>query len=330
MKLSTLVAKSYRSLRNESVELNDLNLFIGSNASGKSTVLDALRFLNEGVRTRDFQAPASSRGGILHLAWKGAEADRVELVIRLEHQGKRYQWVLRLVRTGYDFHVTERVDELRDGSPPVGLLESDKGEGWWWSGDEGRVELKQDPKACALAVAAADVSFPARDVADFIGRWGFFDPNPFLLRRDWTGLESGRFDHYGRNLGETLYALRASSPETFDRVMAVTQSILGLPSGIYPKESEEGRFYFVQSEPGLQYQVHQMGVSSGTLRPFEYAGHDTRCGAWRSTRTERMRRQAAGDMPNHHQRAPARGRLGQYYRVQIPALPPDRCCVTVK
>ena len=40
---------------------------------------------------------------------------------------------------------------------------------------------------------------------------------------------------------------------------------MGLPSNIELRESE-GRFYFVQNEPGLQYPVHQMGVSSGTLR----------------------------------------------------------------
>ena len=125
--------------------------------------------------------------------------------------------------------------------------------------------LQQEPTACALAAAAADASFEAREVADFVRRWGFFDPNPFLLRRDWGGLESGRFDPYGRNLAETLHTLRHSSRKTFDDVVTATRSVLGLPSGIEPRESND-RFYFVQEEPGLDYPVHQMGVSSGTLR----------------------------------------------------------------
>ena len=266
MKLLSLAAKSYRSLRHETVELSDLNLFIGTNASGKSTILDALRFLSDGVRARDFRPAAFARGGVVHMAWKGEEANRIELVVCLAHEGTKYEWSLHLVRTGYDFYVTEHVDELRNTSPPVGLLDANQGEGWWWSGKDGRVELKQDPASCALAAAAADASFPARDIAEFIGRWGFFDPNPFLLRRDWTGVEAGRLEHYGRNLGETLYALQASSPQKFARIVEATRSILGLPSGIEPRESEEGRFYFAQSEPGLQYPVHQMGVSSGTLR----------------------------------------------------------------
>ena len=66
-------------------------------------------------------------------------------------------------------------------------------------------------------------------------------------------------------MGETLYTLMISSPETLERIRSATQSIVGLPSSIEPRESE-GRFYFVQNEPGLNYPVHQMGISSGTLR----------------------------------------------------------------
>ena len=81
-----------------------------------------------------------------------------------------------------------------------------------------------------------------------------------------TGLDAGRFDHYGRNLGETLYALHQSSPAVLERIVEATRAIVGLPTGIEPRKSEDDRFYFVQTEPGLRYSVHQMGVSGGTLR----------------------------------------------------------------
>ena len=50
-----------------------------------------------------------------------------------------------------------------------------------------------------------------------------------------------------------------------DRIRSATQNIVGLPKEIETRESED-RFYFVQGEEGLQFPVHQMGVSSGTLR----------------------------------------------------------------
>ena len=265
MRLLTLLAERYRSLREQRIDLDGFNLFIGANASGKSTILDALRFLSEAVRARDFRQSVFTRGGLLHLAWKGEAAQQIGLTLRLDDGGRRFEWAVRLVRGGYEFHVEEDVNEQRPGQPPAQLLHAARGEGWWWSGKEGRVELKQAPTACALSAAAADASFPARGAAEFIGRWGFFDPGPFLLRRDWTGLDSDRFDHYGRNLGGTLHALGQSSPETLKRIVETTRAIVGLPSDVEPRESE-GRFYFVQREPGLQYPVHQMGVSSGTLR----------------------------------------------------------------
>ncbi len=126
--------------------------------------------------------------------------------------------------------------------------------------------LKQDPTTCALAAAAADASFPGRELAGFVANWGFFDPSPFLLRRDWLGgSDSPRFDAYGRNLAERLYVLKESSPKALERIVTATRDVVGLPSKIEPKESED-RFYFVQEEPGLKFTVHQMGASSGTLR----------------------------------------------------------------
>ena len=268
MNLLRLTVKRYRSLLDQSIDLNgDINLFIGANASGKSYILDVLRFLHEGVRAGDFRVPVNSRGGIVHLAWKGEPAQQIELALILDDDGKRYEWSVRLVKEdGPDFQVFERVEESHPGKPPSIVLEAEKGAGWWWSGEEGRkVDLKRSQTICALAAASADASFPARGIAECIERWGFFDPSPFLLRRDWASLDSAQFDPYGRNLAETLYRIERSSPDVFERIVEATRSVVGLPSKIETRESED-RFYFVQHEPGLQYPVHQMGISSGTLR----------------------------------------------------------------
>lgn len=266
MTLVEFGAKHYRCLLDERIKLGDLNIFIGANASGKSTVLDVPRFLQEGARTCDFRAPVYTRGGIVHLAWKGEAADRIELFVHVNDSKKKFEWLVRLVRDGYEFHVDEHVDELHPDGPPTRLLEASRGEGRWRSGERGaRVTLRQAGTACALSAAAADASFPARNLAGAVSRWGFFDPNPFFLRRDRAALDAGGFDPYGRNLGETLYTLQKSSPDTLERIVAETKATVGLPTTIETRESERG-FYFVQEEPGLQYPVHQMGVSSGTLR----------------------------------------------------------------
>ena len=267
MKLLRLAAKNYRSLRDVSIDISNLNLFIGANASGKSTILDALRFLHEGVQSRDFRTPVYSRGGFNNLAWKGEPADHIELAVLLEEGDTRFEWSVRLVRGPVDVDVYEHIRGLPLESPPQELLKAEKGDGEWWSGEKrAGVTLKQAPTVCALSAASADASFPARGVAEFVAGWGFFDPSPFLLRRDWLGgSDVGKFDPYGRNLAETLYNLSHSSPAVLDRIVTATREIVGLPERIVPRESED-RFYFIQEESGLRFSVNQMGVSSGTLR----------------------------------------------------------------
>ena len=171
-----------------------------------------------------------SRGKMLNLAWKGEEAYQIELVVTLQDGEGLIVWSVQLTRQGYPFQVAERVERRSAHRPPELLLEADSGVGWWWSdNNKRRVTMKQSSTSCALAAAAADASFPGRDIADYVRRWGFFDPNPFLLRRDWAGLESGRFDHYGRNLGETLHALYKSSPEVMERIRVATRTSSASP-----------------------------------------------------------------------------------------------------
>ena len=268
MRLNKITVQRYKSLRCVEVEMSAVNVFIGANASGKSAMLDALRFLSEAVRERDFRGPVLSRGGMVNLAWKGEPADAIKIHSEFAGGGAAFDWDVRIGKTEYGFTVSESVHKHRSDSPPERLLESADGAGWWKSGEERRqVNLKQSPSACALAAASVDGSFPARDIADFVSGWGFFDPSPFLLSRDWINFASNKLDldPYGRNLGETLFLLELSDPKTFEKIRAATESMLGLPTRIETRVDED-RFYFVQEEPGLKYLVNQMGVSSGTLR----------------------------------------------------------------
>ena len=268
MKLIELKASKYRSLREETVDFGDLNVFIGANASGKSTVLDALRFVHEGILARDFREAVHSRGGIIHLAWKGEGASRVKLTLQFQDGPDKYEWLVELnVAERYAFEVREEIHLIQPSQPPNKLLSSDNGVGRWWSGQEERwVQFELNSTACALASASVDTAFQARGIANFVDGWGFFDPNPLSLKRGgWGGIEPDRLDAYGRNLAERLYRLKEFSPDTFGSIITATKAVLGLPLELEPRESE-GRYYFAQKEPGLAYPVHQIGTSTGTLR----------------------------------------------------------------
>jgi predicted ATPase len=244
---------------------------IGTNASGKSNILDALRFLAQGAQEKDFARAVGSRGNVVQLAWKGAEADFVALMVRLIDEEERYEWSVRVERQGFEYDLTEELRQHRTGSPPAQLLHSHQGTGRWWSGlkqDEVRLSLPQ-PTGCALSAASVDESFPGRRVLEFINRWGFFDPSPAFLRRaTFPDEEDGpRLDSMGRNLAGKLFAIKEAKPEIFERIISATNDILGVPERIELRQQEaDGRIYFVQMEAGLNYPVNQLQASSGTLR----------------------------------------------------------------
>lgn len=271
MKLNRIIVERYRCIRDETIELGGLDVFIGGNATGKSTILDVLRFLQDGVEARDFKAAVSARGGIGLLGWKGKAASDIRLGARIQDGDAAFEWTVLLVREKYGFHVAEQVVQSRETEPPVTLLEANKGVGWWRSGETlERVSLEVEPTGCALAAASVDASFPARQVAEFINHWGILGRNPFLLRQDGAGLSSNSFDPYGRNLAETLHNLTNSSPEVLERIVQATGDVLGVPSSIETREFG-GRFHLVLSDPNLDFPVPQLAASSGTLRMLALA-----------------------------------------------------------
>lgn len=276
MKLTNLEATRYRSLKHVDVSLASMNVLIGANASGKSNVLDALRFLAEGVRAKEFWFAVAARGGLSHLAWKDGIPDPIKLTATfVDDDGCRYSWAVDLIPEMQRFGLHEQMFKFdREGSS-THIMESQGGKVWWWSAQakNNRVSLKLSSASCALAAAGADESFPARRVAEFVERWGFFDPSPPLLRRAAETTAGDRLDTHGGNLAARLYAIRNShnGERILTRIVTATRHILGVPESIDPRVDEyDGEVYFLLKESGLVDSILQSGVSSGTLRMLAF------------------------------------------------------------
>jgi len=266
MRLIHLHASHFLSLHEVSVDLDAMNVFIGANASGKSNILNALRFLAEGLGSRDFEQAVVERGGIVHVAWKGEDADQIRLETLYRDGPRVFCWEVRLVRNERAFEVEERLHETPGDGPPTLLLEARAGQGWWWSAQH-QIPLDLPPTGCALAAAENDASFPARGVAQFVRGWGFFDPSANSLRRASLLDDTQRLDATGRNLAGRLYRLHEDHPAAYERVIRAVRGVLGVPDDLqFCVLDADGRVYFTQSEQGLKFRVHQVGASSGTLR----------------------------------------------------------------
>ena len=63
-KLETLTIQNFKSIRKQKLQLNMLNVFIGSNGSGKSNLIEVFRFLRE-IVNQNLAGYTAKKGGRL-------------------------------------------------------------------------------------------------------------------------------------------------------------------------------------------------------------------------------------------------------------------------
>ncbi len=268
IRLLELRATTFGSIRDESISFQNLNVFIGANGSGKSTILDALRFLLEGLMDRDFARAARRRGGGRYLfgMWDDRADSALSLVFKDTDTDRQYEWSLKFSVNERHLSVDENATELHGDGDEVRLLSATNGAGWWMSGNRRKVQFEQRPTTCVLGYAAADVDFPGRYMCRFIDDWRFIDPNFSFIRRRWRSDGSDRLDFDGGNLLERLYQLYESDRERFTRIFLATNAVLGMPDDLTPTVETDGRYHLRFYEKGLKKPVSQRSVSAGTLR----------------------------------------------------------------
>ncbi|WP_440953856.1 AAA family ATPase [Methanosarcina sp. Mfa9] len=100
MKVKKVSLKNYRGVQDLSLELNPrLNVFVGVNGSGKSTVLDAIAIMLSWAVSRINRAGASGRPIVESDIANGKSASSIE--ISCEAEGRIIEWELFKVRKGY-------------------------------------------------------------------------------------------------------------------------------------------------------------------------------------------------------------------------------------
>lgn len=236
--ITRLKALNFRSLADVTVELGPLVIFVGPNASGKSNILDALRFIRDAVTTR-LQQAVDRRGGMSAIRrWspKGRPYD-VTLEVRLQRPDWQasYTFTLGSERKG-EFRVKrercEVVDhqhtlayEIRDGQweqypePHPGMMELAKeiqGE----AVEIFRQTLREVPtNELFLPKAALLLGIPSfTEVWDALRSMGFYNLYPNAFREPAKPTNPYPLDDEGGNLTSTLRALRREHKESYQRI----------------------------------------------------------------------------------------------------------------
>jgi predicted ATPase len=177
MLISNIKLKNWRNFQSLDLPLRDVSYVLGPNASGKSNLLDALRFLRDVSKTQGggLQAAIADRGGISKVRCLHARRDpEVEIDIELSQDLDQSSYTWRYVLafkpegTGAQRLLVSREQVWREGKPVLN-----------------RPDAKDDADAVLrtqthLEQIQTNIKF--RDVADFLSNITYLHLVPQLLR----------------------------------------------------------------------------------------------------------------------------------------------------
>ena len=237
--IKRIKVKNFLSLRDVNVELRSTNALVGPNMSGKSNLIECLKFLQEAVNRRTaadnisaLQQAFSRRGGFKEVAWKGETEEHItlELTAELVEPGGRspqsynYDFSVRLGEDGYPVVETERL--VLDGAGKTEtILDARAGkERVLQRGEEAPRENPQNTLGLGLEMWT-DRRFACSEFSDFIKSWRFYNLVPALMRESNPPKPEEHLTEHGENLSAWLLTLQTHTEE-FRRIKQACRDVL--------------------------------------------------------------------------------------------------------
>ena len=262
--LSSMRVKNFKAVKDSGVlELGPLTAFIGDNGSGKSSMIEALRFAAT-LGRKDLDEAVAPFKGFEHLRWKGGKspgrtADSgefrsyhpLEINLSGHHGNGSVRAATRIAdRTRNDVFF-ER-EELRRGRERL------------IRGADGQVE----PASAAVRPMAPEMSLLSE--TRWFDRWQFLDMVPHLMGekvlRKAAAARVIELSRDGSNLSEYLLELFNRSRDAFDGLVEAMQVVIPYAAGFKPTINEFGdRSVLVWMQEG-KFELPGWMLSTGTVR----------------------------------------------------------------
>ena len=272
---------NWRSIQDQQVELNPINLLIGPNAAGKSNVIDALRLLAESVPA-DLETAVTRRGGLESVRFRGATDEQIAIAIDyfvpdptapFSKSDMRYSLTIAQAPAGGRPAVAEeelRVKVRRDepGTQKVWFRSQ-------WGQGRALRDIKTnkredfdtgDPGVLALKALGFLATFPRiRALREFIEGWQFLSVDLGAIREPRRDERATCLDGRAANLVNVLRTLRASDNPRLERILDNLRDLLRHVTGV-DTSVEHGRVLLLLTERPFAAPFDALAVSDGTLR----------------------------------------------------------------
>lgn len=271
--LRKITIKGFKSIRDQTLELDRLNVFIGGNGVGKSNLIGAFRFLHEVIQQR-LEKYVVTRGGadnILHFGRK--TTPKMEFLLEFDDARALSTYLLKIEATSesglviaWEHAQSNAKDAQTWYSQPVGYVTRDDGSiatglaADLMSHYTRESKLLDDERDEARQVAQALVDCRV---------YHFHDTGDDSPMKKVSNIEDNRvLRSQAENLAAFLYYLQEKKPDHFALIEDTIRQIAPFFGGfqLQPRRLNEATILLEWSEKGHEGYFNATALSDGTLR----------------------------------------------------------------
>ena len=183
---------NYLSIREVTLDLRLRNVLVGPNMSGKSNVVDALRFLTH-IALSGLMNAINNRGGFSEILWKGIEEGQISFFLTLEVPSESDEsprvYIYELSLTGSTkagtegaFFIEKETLKRSDDRGEYILADFRNGKGKGFHRD-GSVAFTTEMRSTKSFLEYSIPGWEGMDIKDIISSWRYYRLNPFAMRQ---------------------------------------------------------------------------------------------------------------------------------------------------
>ena len=250
--LAQLTVKNFKSIRDQTLRLGKLNVFVGGNGSGKSNLVGVFRFLNR-VVSGELQTHTAASGGanaILHFGRKRSPLLEMATEIQDDQEKVRYEFQLQPDAVDRFFISQER---HQSSFPSNAGFKVDLGSG------HSESRLKASTFSSAQHVYSALSSYRI---------YHFHDTSSEARVKQTQSLDNAAaLLADAANLAPFLRRMRKVSPGHFQNIEGAVRQVVPFFAGFHLEPDDSGRnLLLAWKEKGHEEPFPAAALSDGTLR----------------------------------------------------------------
>lgn len=265
-------AKNFKSLRDTSVDLRHLNVFVGPNMAGKSNVLDLFRFLSKMVLPgQGMYGLPNALGKFSEILWKGTSDPLISVVVEgngFPSPGRMHDepWKYSISITGDQYEngrvLEESLEIVSQGRTDV-LIETRGGRRVLLAQGAKEVTQVDDPLRSALEFEIP--SWEGNQLRGLFGGARFYQFIPREMRRQNPSASAKFLTEIGDNLSSWIMTLQTQYKESFDQIERVMRDTLPEFSSLFTIPSQQSTVAIASKEKHLSKPILLSQMSDGEL-----------------------------------------------------------------